>query len=153
MKRLLTILASGAGLLACQVQADGCGAAAGATCKAAAAPAVKEAAVATINPSGLAALLKARTPVVVLDARSGKYDDGRRVPGAKSLTDKATADDTAKLIPAKDSLVVTYCANPKCPASARLAKHLHSLGYTNVVEMPEGIEGWVAEGRTVETAN
>jgi rhodanese-related sulfurtransferase len=107
---------------------------------------------ATITPAGLGALLQARTSLVVLDARSGKYDDGRRVPGAKSLTDQATAEEVAKLVPAKDALIVTYCANPKCPASPKLAQHLRSLGYSNIVEMPEGIDGWVAEGRAVESA-
>ena len=152
MKQFLTTLAILAGFVALPVQADGCGAAARAQCKAAAQSEAKAAQVATINPAGLATLLKAGTPVVVLDARAGKYDDGRRIPGAKSLTDKATADEAAALIPTKEALVVTYCANPKCPASARLAKHLHELGYTNTLELPEGIEGWVAEGRAVETA-
>jgi len=151
MKTLLAVVVTALGLLGWRAYADGCGAAAGATCKSAAVPEAPTAAVATINPAGLAALLKAGTAVVVLDARSGKYDDGRRVPGAKSLTDKATPEEAAKLIPAKDTLVVTYCANLKCPASSRLARHLHDLGYSNVVEMPEGIDGWTAEGRTVDT--
>jgi rhodanese-related sulfurtransferase len=152
MKKLLTLVAGTAVLLSWQVRAEGCGAAAGATCKAGVAPEAKAVQAATINPAGLDALIKAGTAVVILDARSGKYDDGRRVPGAKSLTAKASAADVAKLVPAKDALIVTYCANPKCPASPLLAKHLQSLGYSNILEMPAGIDGWVAEGRAVESA-
>jgi rhodanese-related sulfurtransferase len=102
-----------------------------------------------INTAALDALLSAKTPLVLLDARSGKYDDGRRIPGAKSLNSKSSADAVASVIPAKDALVVTYCANVKCPASAKLAKHLIELGYTNILEYPEGIDGWVAAGKEV----
>ena len=151
MKKLLTLVAGITALLGWQVRADGCCGAAGATCKAACAPEVKAVQAASITPAGLDALLKASTPLVVFDARSGKYDDGRRVPGAKSLTDKATAEEVAKLVPTKEALIVTYCVNLKCQASPHLAQHLRSLGYSNIVEMPAGIEGWVAEGRAVES--
>jgi len=153
MKSLLTVAVLGVVLLAWQVQAQ-CGAAAAApVCKAAAAPELAApASPATINPAGLDALLKAKVPVLVLDARSGQYDDGRRVPGARSLTAKASAEDVAAVAPDKNALIVTYCSNLKCPASAALTKHLGSLGYSNVVEMPEGIEGWVVGGRPVDSA-
>lgn len=101
---------------------------------------------ASITPDGLKVLLQAGTPAVLLDARSGKYDDGRRVPGAKALNAKSSADDAAKAIPSKESLVVTYCANEHCPASRLLAAHLRTLGYKNILEMREGIEGWVKAG-------
>ncbi len=107
---------------------------------------------ATIETSALAALVKSGIPLVLLDARTGKYDDGRRLPGAKQLGPKATAEEAAALIKAKDSLVVTYCANPKCPASGHLAARLKELGYTNVLEYPQGIEGWVKAGLSVEKA-
>lgn len=87
---------------------------------------------------------------VILDARSGKYDDGRRIPGAISLNDKSSAEQIAKVVKSKDQKIVTYCANPQCPASARLAKHLKMLGYTNIVEYPLGIQGWAAAGKTIE---
>ena len=108
--------------------------------------------VGTLTVEALDSLLAAKVPAVVLDARSGKYDDGERLPGAKSLTDKATAEEAAKLIPSKEHLVVTYCANPKCPASDRLAKHLTKLGYKNVIELPAGIQGWKEAGKPVEKA-
>jgi rhodanese-related sulfurtransferase len=105
-----------------------------------------------LDTGELAALINARTPAVILDARTGRYDDGRRIPGAKSLAPGASAEEAAKRIPAKDALVVTYCANPKCPASDRLARRLVSLGYTNVREYRKGIEGWAAAGQKVVKA-
>jgi len=103
-----------------------------------------------LNTAALATLIRAGAPMVVFDARSGKYDDGRRIPGARSLSAESTAEEVAKLIPSKEALVVTYCANLKCPASAMLAAHLRKLGYTNVVEYPYGIEGWAAADMKVE---
>lgn len=105
---------------------------------------------ARIDTPTLAAMIKAGTPMTLLDARSGKYDDGRRIPGAKSLNAESSAEDVAKVVPDKGSLVVTYCTNLQCPASHKLAEHLKKLGYANVVEYPFGIEGWAAAGNAVE---
>jgi rhodanese-related sulfurtransferase/YHS domain-containing protein len=107
---------------------------------------------ANIDTPVLKTLLSSGIPVTILDARSGKYDDGKRIPGARSLTSQAGAEEVQKVIPSKKSLVITYCANLKCPASARLAAHLRKLGYTNVMEYPEGIEGWITAGGEVTTA-
>lgn len=139
---LVIIFSSG-----CKNSSCGSGGACGA--KVAASP---EHGIGTLTVEALDTLLQSGVPVVVLDARSGKYDDGRRIPGAKSLTDQASAEAAAKLIPAKDALVVTYCSNPKCPASDRLAKHLQTLGYKNIVELPAGIQGWSAAGKPVAKA-
>ena len=38
---------------------------------------------------------------------------------------------------------------PQLPASHKLYTHLKSLGYTNLIEYPEGIDGWVAAGNPV----
>ncbi|MBM4152641.1 MAG: rhodanese-like domain-containing protein [Kiritimatiellaceae bacterium] len=87
---------------------------------------------------------------ILLDARSAKYDDGFRIPGAKALSSTATEEEIAKVIPTKDALVITYCSNTQCPASKRLADHLIKLGYTHVLEYPEGIAGWRAAGGKVD---
>jgi len=87
---------------------------------------------------------------ILLDARAGKYDDGYRIPGAKSLNSKSTAEEIAKVIPNKGAQIVTYCSNLQCPASKALAEHLKALGYTHVHEYPEGIASWRAAGGRVE---
>jgi rhodanese-related sulfurtransferase len=110
----------------------------------------KETAHPTIEVAALATLLKAKTELVLLDARAAKWDDGRRIPGARSLNAESSEKDIAAVIPAKDSLVITYCTNLKCQASPMLAKHLRELGYTNVIELPVGIDGWEAAGQKVE---
>ena len=104
---------------------------------------------ATVNTLGLKTLISSGVPLTILDARAGKYDDGRRIPGAQSLNAESKAEEIAKVLPNKESLVITYCANLKCPASHKLYTHLKSLGYTNLIEYPEGIDGWVAAGNPV----
>lgn len=105
-----------------------------------------------IDTAALAALLRAKTALTLLDARSGKYDDGKRISGAKSLNAASTDEEVARTIPAKDALVVTYCAGPKCSASGQLAERLRKDGYKNVIEYPQGIAGWIEAGNAVEQA-
>lgn len=107
----------------------------------------------TIDTGALAILLKSGVPLAVFDARTGKYDDGRRIPGAKALAPTASAEQAAALIKTADTLVITYCANLQCHASHQLATQLRKLGYTNVIEYPKGIEGWAADGQAVEQAS
>ena len=107
---------------------------------------------AVVKTAALQALLTANAPLVLLDARSGKYDDGRRIPGARSLNDKSSAEEIAKVVKTKDTLIVTYCSNLQCQASPRLAKHLRGLGYKSVLEYSEGIAGWTEAGNRVKEA-
>jgi rhodanese-related sulfurtransferase len=116
---------------------------------AAAAPVAKEA---VVNTEALATMMRLKVPMTILDARSGKYDDGRRLPGAKALSPMAKDAEVTAALPDKTALIVTYCVDPKCPASHQLGEKLRALGYTNVLEDHEGIEGWVAAGKPVEQA-
>ena len=125
-----------------------CGAADGKVTAAADEPAAAEE-LPLVNTQALKAMLAAKVPVILLDARTGKYDDGKRLPGAKALAPECTAEDAAKVIPAKDAFVVTYCANLKCPASHNLLDSLKKLGYTNVAKYPDGIEAWTKAGNEV----
>lgn len=106
--------------------------------------------VATINTAGLKTLIDSGVPLTVLDARSGKWDDGKRLPGALSLNSESKLEEITKVLPKKDALIVTYCSNLKCPASHKLFEHLKSNGYTNLIEYPEGIEGWLEAGNPVK---
>ena len=87
---------------------------------------------------------------IVLDARYGKHDDGIRIPGAMSLNEKSTKVEIEGLLPDKAVKIITYCANPQCPAEENLAKRLRELGYLDIWEYPDGIEGWRAAGMKVE---
>ena len=126
-----------------------CVAAKGACVTCAPAKSVKTVEKAEIDSHVLERLIASKAKVVILDARSGKWDDGRRIPGAKQLAPSASAKEVAKLIKSKKSLVVTYCTNLKCGASGKLAARLAELGYKNVIEYPYGIDGWAEHGGKV----
>ncbi|WP_410010883.1 rhodanese-like domain-containing protein [Shewanella sp. NFH-SH190041] len=50
----------------------------------------------------------------------------------------------------KDAEMVFYCANRLCTASAVAAREVMKLGYTHVMQMPDGIYGWRMSGRPFE---
>ena len=105
---------------------------------------------AEISTATLEELIESRVPVTILDARTGKYDDGRRIPGAKGLGADSSEERIRTMLRSEDALIVTYCSNLQCPASRMLAKRLTELGYKNILEYPHGIEGWAAAGNEVE---
>ena len=101
----------------------------------------------TVDVAAIQELLDKKEPVVILDARSGKWDDGRRLPGAVALAPDAKPEEIAKLLPDKKAKIITYCSGLTCPASAKLAEALHKAGYENIHEFPEGVEGWEKAGK------
>jgi rhodanese-related sulfurtransferase len=103
-----------------------------------------------VNTTVLENMIESNAPMVLLDARSGKWDDKSRIPGARSLNDKSTKEEVAKIIETKETLVVTYCSNLKCGASNKLYIHLKKLGYKNVLEYPFGIQEWLEVGNDIE---
>ena len=103
-----------------------------------------------LGTEALKALLDAKTPIVVVDARTGKFDDGKRIPGAKTLSPEATEEEIAQTVgEVKSFHIVTYCAGPTCPASGKLAEKLRTLGYTNVMQYEAGMPGWETAGMPV----
>jgi phage shock protein E len=93
--------------------------------------------------------LAAEPGVIVLDARTQDKYERMHVKGAKHLafTD-FTAEELAKVIPAKDTKVVIYCNNnfkgepTLFPGKGEMVSlniqtfiNLHSYGYTNVYEL------------------
>ena len=105
-----------------------------------------------IDTNGLETLIAAEVPVVILDARGGKWDDKKRIAHATSLTYEATAEEAESAIPCKKSLIVVYCSNTQCPASHALAKRLTELGYAHILEYAEGIQEWMNCGYPVKEA-
>lgn len=88
----------------------------------------------------------------IFDARTGKWDDGSRIPGAKTLSAENSEDEICAAIPDKNQPVLVYCGSKQCPASRKLAEKLISLGYTNVMEYSDGIKGWRDAGKEIEKA-
>jgi rhodanese-related sulfurtransferase len=126
-----------------------CSSAARKSCKSSCTRAKADHGYTTVDTDGLKKLIASEKDLVIVDARSGKYDDGRRIASAQQLGAASSSDAIAKALPDKDAKIVAYCTSTKCPASAALAHKLVDLGYKNVVKYPAGIEGWVTDGNDV----
>jgi len=102
-----------------------------------------------LNSKQMTAVVKSKSATVV-DAR-GKKAQKAHIPGAKTLSSQSSAAEIKKALPDKNAEVVTYCASTSCGASATLAGKLRKMGYKNVREYPEGIQGWQKAGNKVES--
>ncbi|SMO97178.1 Rhodanese-related sulfurtransferase [Gracilimonas mengyeensis] len=69
----------------------------------------------------------------------------QHIPGSINIpTDNAKI--AKEIIPFMESELVVYCASADCPASANLAQKLEEMGYTNVFDFEDGLEGWRQKG-------
>ncbi len=109
---------------------------------------LKAPAYAMVDTATLAVLLRAGTPLLLLDARGQGAE--RRLPGAVPLPVNSTARQVEQAVGEKGALLVTYCTNLHCRSSAELFEHLKNLKYENVLHYPDGEAGWLAAGYPVE---
>lgn len=95
-----------------------------------------------IDVKTLKNLIDTKAPVVILDARNKKWDDGRRIPGGRSLPFDSDTALITQVVPDKDALVVVYCGSNHCPAGNALKEKMISEGYTHVLEYAGGMKEW-----------
>lgn len=88
--------------------------------------------------------------VIVVDALGGDYYAKQHLPRAIALVEDEVTARAADLLPDRAAAIVTYCSNPACPNSQRVADRLTALGYSNVRKYREGIEDWVGAGLPTE---
>ncbi|MFG2056391.1 rhodanese-like domain-containing protein [Micromonospora sp. NPDC048930] len=105
---------------------------------------------ALITRDELRAAIDAGT-VTVVDALGGEYYARQHLPGAIPLVEAEVAERAGELLPDRAAAIVTYCSNPACPNSGRVADRLTALGYTDVRKYAAGIEDWVAAGLPTES--
>jgi rhodanese-related sulfurtransferase len=91
--------------------------------------------------------------VTVVDALGGEYYAKQHLPGAVPLVEADVAGQAGALLPDRSAPIVTYCSNPACPNSQRVADKLTALGYRNVRKYREGIEDWVGAGLPTESGD
>lgn len=92
--------------------------------------------------------LRANTNNIILDVRTAKEFKAGHIPGAK-LVDFNAADFDANISRLDRSR--TYLVH--CAAgvrSAKACKKLESLGFTNIIHLPAGFQGWKQAGKAVE---
>jgi membrane protein DedA with SNARE-associated domain/rhodanese-related sulfurtransferase len=109
---------------------------------------------ARISVEELRELVDAGAAPLILDVRSTiSQQEGGRIPGALTISDKAITDKTFEItFPdlATGKEVVVYCACPNDASAARVAKLLKQRGFNRVRPLKGGIDAWVAAGYAVE---
>jgi rhodanese-related sulfurtransferase len=99
-----------------------------------------------IHTDELKALIDKNYPLLLIDSRISHRDDGIRIPNSVVLPYTSSIKEINRVIPAKDTMVVVYCNNEKCPASKYLVSRLVTQNYTHVYKYVEGLQDWVNKG-------
>ena len=74
------------------------------------------------------------------------------LPGAINVpVDDTFEEGIQKAVPDKNKLVVIYCRDIECHASAKATRRMEILGYTNLLEYHQVKDGWKVKGLPVET--
>ena len=84
--------------------------------------------------------------VLFLDSRyREEYNDGH-IENALNLPASASRDEIRSFLDnmPKNRLIITYCSNPSCNSSRRLAGLLMYLGYKNVFVYSGGYDEWLS---------
>jgi rhodanese-related sulfurtransferase len=98
----------------------------------------------------LVALLRARAPVVLVDALPPIAFAASHLPGAINMPEGSVDGIADRRLPDRDALIVVYCANPQCESSVVVAQRLVALGYTGVRHFSDGKDGWRDAGLELE---
>ena len=89
--------------------------------------------------------------VVVIDAQGeGGFETGH-LEGAINFSLDDVVEQAAAAIASADQRVVLYCTDADCRGAEFVGTQLVTQGYTNVSRFPAGVDGWKADGRSVET--
>ena len=86
------------------------------------------------------ALLTEQQDIVLIDVREEpEYLSGHAVDACLLPVDEISEESASELIPEKNSPIMVYCRTGR--RSARAARMLQSLGYTEIYDMG-GLVGW-----------
>ena len=95
-----------------------------------------------VTPERVKFYLDNKEALVIIDLRTTKEFQERRLPGARSIPMK-DLENNLKAIP-RSGRVILYC---DCPQPTLIQDAYQVLkddhGYRNIAIMPEGIKGWV----------
>lgn len=93
-------------------------------------------------------MVRSRSHVVIVDARSHESYENEHIVGAISFPHRTMAPETTKDFD-RSALYVTYCDGIGCNASTKGALRLAELGF-QVKELIGGIEWWKRDGYATE---
>lgn len=113
------------------------------------APAV-DAGILIVTPERVREWQQDSIPFVLVDTRDSVQFAQEHIPGAINVS-YVDIRPGARL-PARESRVVVYCSDADCPISQYAYDALTRLGYGEVYDMREGLQGWKESGYPTEIA-
>ncbi len=97
-----------------------------------------------IKPQELKALLDSQKTSCLIDVREDSEFSSGHIPTAEHISKGVIERDIEKIIPDLQTPIVVYCSGGfRC---ALVAKSLEDMGYTNVLSLETGLQGWLAAG-------
>jgi len=112
-----------------------------------------------ITADELVELMKGMDNLVLIDNREKpKFQQGTISGSFQLLYTQTSPDALAKLAPTKQTPIVFYCDDVKCPHSIKAIRKAVSYGYLNIFWLRGGIAEWkqkglpLAAGKTNTTA-
>jgi rhodanese-related sulfurtransferase len=104
-----------------------------------------------IQTEALSKIVRSSNPsIMIVDARSLKTDNGKRIPSAKPIPFNAPIENITANLPDKQAMIIVYCSHAQCVESGLLSDRLVRMGYKNIWKYPGGIEEWEQSGYKVE---
>lgn len=94
--------------------------------------------------------LDAGAPLTIVEVLAPHAYRKAHLPGAVNLPILGLRHMAEAMLPDKEATIVVYCQNARCGSSAKAARVLGELGYTNVREFRDGKEAWIAAGYPIE---
>jgi rhodanese-related sulfurtransferase len=98
----------------------------------------------TITAREVRKLREAGEEFTTINTLDSSHFAATKIPDAINIpqSDPDFIAKVAKRAPDKEAPVIVYCANVNCDSSTRGAEKLIKAGYTNVMDMADGYQGW-----------
>ncbi|HEY2573923.1 MAG TPA: YceI family protein [Verrucomicrobiaceae bacterium] len=105
-----------------------------------------------ISPQELDRMRAQQPGLAVVDVRLPEDFESSHLPGAlhQCVYEVAFLDELQKKIPGKSGALCVYGAAPDSHESRVAAEKLERAGFTNVIELRDGVQGWRAANLAVE---
>lgn len=95
----------------------------------------------------LVSLLTAGAPLALIDCRPATSLAEPRIPGAMVFVSGWQYENIAACFPGKDILMILYDGGP-VSVRAEARRQLSKAGFSNILQYPDGIRGWIEAGQT-----
>lgn len=82
------------------------------------------------------------TDMVLVDVLPEINHKKMRIPRSINIPVDKIEEVAPIVLPDNQQHIVVYCANRQCQASVNAARKFEDLGYTNVYDYEDGLQGW-----------